>query len=163
MFHALAFQWLTFQRTNSKCRAVGPQKYSLNILPTHKRPYFMKFAHYSFLNVQFYYFLLSCFQVLVPAARETKTSTGLMKGHAYSVTGVEQVSDPCDNLIIMSIPLISNSSPTLHFNIAFSIFLWGLTDPLGPQTNLWTFSDYVIFLNGRPRHQVKPNLQIQYS
>ncbi|XP_060772343.1 calpain-3b [Neoarius graeffei] len=35
--------------------------------------------------------LMGCsIDVLVPSARETKTSTGLMKGHAYSVTGVEQ-------------------------------------------------------------------------
>ncbi|KAI5090840.1 calpain-3-like, partial [Silurus meridionalis] len=49
----------------------------------------LKFVHYLFLQYTVILFS-SCFQALVPTASETKTSTGLVRGHAYSVTGVEQ-------------------------------------------------------------------------
>ncbi|KAG7316340.1 hypothetical protein KOW79_019881 [Hemibagrus wyckioides] len=69
--------------------------------------------------------LMGCsIDALVPTASETKTSTGLMRGHAYSVTGVEQgkQQDGMDTRI----RLVRVRDP------------WGVAPPPSCKCNDWT-------------------------
>ncbi|XP_047657256.1 calpain-3b [Tachysurus fulvidraco] len=69
--------------------------------------------------------LMGCsIDALVPTASETKTSTGLMRGHAYSVTGVEQgkQQDGRDTRI----RLVRVRDP------------WGVAPPPSCKSNDWT-------------------------
>ena len=47
------------------------------------------------------------FKSLVPARFETRTTTGLVKGHAYSVTAVEEVRSPEIVLMFTNAPVVT--------------------------------------------------------